>query len=441
VEFANFIADSIRDKYPGHYVTYYCDYHSVGTPTLVKPAKNTVFWITQWAQDQFHGVSPETPMGKSLERWSKFGKAIYLYTYYGSYGSWTFWPQVHAIAKDLPYYKQHGAIGVYSETHQHWGTQHLNFIVFSRLAWDADADVPRIVGEFCREFYGPAAEPMRRYYELLETTAEKGPAQYHLHSDIIAIFTPEVLAQLRECIDQAQQAVAQADAVYRQRMDFVSAGFRQADLYIGANHLKADYGRTKDPAIREKMVSMYREALDLITAPPYAGRLVENWLIEDTFRRELGVLENSTSFVLGKFAYGDYLTRGGNTAMDAALRTGFIDGTWGLDLDKDASGELVYELRAKEGVFGEARLSQLVYGGGLVGTRIEVADSLDGPWTTVAAHEQPTQQQPSGVPLPVELPQARGKDHLFVKIALQNRHGAYVCALCNVGFEGEVVQR
>lgn len=442
VEFANFIADSLRDKHPDHYVTYYCDYHSVGTPTLVTPAKNTVFWIVQWAQDQFHGVSPDTRMGQSLERWCKLGNPIYLYTYYGSYGSFTFWPQVHAIRNDIPYYKRKGAIGLYSETHAHWGTQHLNFIVFPRLLWDANTNVDALIDDFCDKFYGPAARVMRKYYDLLEQTGKYGPAQYHLHSDIVAAFGPGVLERLRELIGQAQKALEGADPVYQQRMKFVSDGFRLADLYLSANHLKYDYGRTKDPTLRQKMVEMCKEALTLVTSPQYANRLTENWLSEQTLKQDLESLEKGTSFGVGKFSYSDYYVRGGRTALDTVKKSGFIDGTWGLDMDAGVQGELLYRIQARDGVFSSAYLTSLVFGSNLIGIRVEVGATPEGPWQVVAAHEAPTVEKPSGVTMPVDLsPHIKGKQEFFLRLVATNKGGGYVCGLCNFRIEGEVVAK
>jgi len=440
VEFANFIADHIRDEYPDHYVTYYCDYHSVGAPTLVTPAPNTVFWIVQWAQDQFHGVSPETKMGQSLERWKAFGNPLFLYTYYGSYGSFTFWPQVHAIRNDIPYYKKQGVLGLYSETHAHWGTQHLNFLVFPRLLWDTATDVDAFIDDFCEKFYGPAARVMRQYYDLLEQTARYGPPQYHLHSDIVATFSPAVLGRLRELIGQAQQALEGAEPIYRQRMQFVADGFRLADLYLSANHLKQDYGRTKDPALRAKMIEMLREALALVTAPQYVNRLTENWLSEETLKRDLESLERGTSFGVGKFSYADYLVRGGRTALDTVRKSGFVDGTWGLDMDAGGEGELLYRFQAQGGVFASASLTSLVFGSNLIGIRVEVGPGPDGPWQVAAAHENPTLDHPSGVATPVDLTRfIQGQKEFYLRLVALNRGGGYVCGLCNIGMEGEVV--
>jgi len=269
-------------------------------------------------------------MGQSLERWGKFGNPIFLYTYYGSYSSFTFWPQVHAIRNDIPYYYDKGAIGLYSETHGHWGAQHLNFIVFPRLLWDVHTDVDAWIDDFCEKFYGPAAEPMHSYYELLEKTAKDGPPQYHYHSGIVAAFTPSVMTRLRQIIEEAKSRLAGADEVYQKRMQFVAAGFRMADLYISANHLKAEYAKTKDEAIRQRMIDMYKEVLAIVTDDKYDNRLTENRISESALKRELAALQKGTTFSVGQFWYGDGYDRGGNSVMDAVRKSGLIDGTRGL---------------------------------------------------------------------------------------------------------------
>ncbi len=436
VEFANFIADAIKDNYPDHYVTYYCDYHSVGTPTLVTPAENTVFWVVQWSQDQFHGVSPETRMGQSLERWGKFGNPIFVYTYYGSYLSFTFWPQVHAIRNDIPYYYDKGAIGLYSETHQHWGTQHLNFIVFPRLLWDVHTDVDAWIDDFCEKFYGPAAEPMHSYYDLLEKTAQDGPPQYHYHSGIVAIFTPSVMTQLRQIIEEAKSRVAGADEVYQRRMQFVADGFRMADLYISANHLKAEYAKTKDETIRQRMIDMYKEVLAIVT---HDKRLTDNRISEPALKRELAALQEGTTFGVGPFSYSDGYNQGGKSVMDAVRKSALLDGTWGLCMSAGAKGELVYEFKAKEGVFDTVQITTLALGvrGSI---SIEVGETADGPWEVVAESQSPDSATSVRVATPVDLtPFVQGKKNFFLRMVLSNNLGGYVLAIDSFGIQGEVV--
>jgi hypothetical protein len=276
VDFANYMCIKIQNVYPEHYVTYYCNYHSTGTPKLVKPAKNTVFWLTQWGDDEFRSVDDETRLGSAINNWKKFGNPLFLYTYWGSFGSYSFWPVVHTISKDIPYFYEKGVIGVYSETHRHWGGQHLNFIVFSRLLWDVNTNVEAYIDEFCTLFYGPAAKPMREYYRKMELAAKNGLPVYNQQMEqMVPVFNKELLAELRTLIDKANAEVANADPVYRTRMDFVTKGFRLGECYFGAQNLIQEYAETKDPSIRNKAVEMFEESLKIINDPKYKRRLTE----------------------------------------------------------------------------------------------------------------------------------------------------------------------
>jgi hypothetical protein len=110
-------------------------------------------------------------------------------------------------------------------------------------------------------------------------------------------------------------------------------------------------------------------------------------------------------------------------------------------MDAGVQGELLYRFQAQEGVFGNARLTSLVFGSNLIGIRVEVGPAPDGPWQVVAAHENPTVDQPSGVATPVDLsPLVQGKNEFYLRLVATNRGGGYVCGLCNFGVEGEVIR-
>jgi hypothetical protein len=442
VEFANFIADNIRDRHPGHYVTYYCDYHSVGTPRLVTPAKNSVFWITQWAQDQLHPVTPATRLRQSLQNWGKNGNPIFLYTYWGSYGSFTYWPAATTIGADVPYFHDKGAVGVYSETHQSWGGQHLNFILFSRLLWDSQTNPRQFIAEICDKAYGPAAPPMRRYYQILEDAAAAGPAQYHLHSEITAIFPPPVRARLRQCLDTARTALQgpDVDPACRQRLAFVAAGYQVAELYYGISDLKTGFGVTKDPALRGTIMARYRALLGLITRPEYQDRLVENWMFEPGLRQELASVESGTVFGPGRFSYEDGFERGGKTALDARKLSGFSGGTWGLDLPPGGTGLVLYEFGARDGVFDSAQLTQFVTGNrGRSLVQVSTA-SAEGPWQEVVNSQSPDAATVPPVATPVDLgPAVKGRARFWLQVTLTNQLAAdAVCGFDLMRLEGEV---
>ncbi len=48
------------------------------------------------------------------------------------------------------------------------GSRRFNEYLLARLLWDTSADGPALLDEYLRDFYGPAAGPMARFYERLE---------------------------------------------------------------------------------------------------------------------------------------------------------------------------------------------------------------------------------------------------------------------------------
>lgn len=419
-------------------MTYYCNYHSAGIPTRVKPAQNTVFWLTHWADDQFHGVRDTSKLGNAINEWSRFGNPLFIYTYWGSYGSYTFWPIVHALKCDVPYFKQKGVIGVYSETHQNWGGQHLNFIVYPRLLWNAHTDVDAWVDDFCARFYGPAAKPMRRYYALLEESARNGPAQYHSQEQLIPVFNPDVLTRLRGCIGQAQAAVAKADPVYRKRLDFVAKGFELGDLYFSAQHLMRRHSAAAASTVRARVAAMYERMIRILHFPDYRGHLIGMDMPgEAVILNAYDAIKRGTRFPPGQFKYSDKFIQGGRTSLDAARRVGFHDGWWGLDMDGKTEGELTYRFDADNGTFERASITALAGPAAQVHMAVDVRTVPRGPWTTAASNAGST----SGLlTLPVPLtPVVAGAKAFEVRLRLRNNTATYLCGLWEFSIEGNVV--
>jgi hypothetical protein len=53
--------------------------------------------------------------------------------------------------------------------------QHLNLYVTAKCLWDADLDVDALLDDYCTSFYGPAAGPMREFWERAEALHRERP--------------------------------------------------------------------------------------------------------------------------------------------------------------------------------------------------------------------------------------------------------------------------
>lgn len=72
------------------------------------------------------------------------------------------------IAERFPWYAEHNATTMSCESGANYGPNGLGYLVASRLMWNPQADVAAICTDFYEKAFGPAAEPMRRYYERFD---------------------------------------------------------------------------------------------------------------------------------------------------------------------------------------------------------------------------------------------------------------------------------
>ena len=110
-----------------------------------------------------------------VKAWAdKLGHKVWLWNYPDKVHCW------NLLMPDVPqmsprswaaYYKsvRPFAFGAFAESESdRWIYNYLNYYVFSRVAWDRDADVEKILAEHHRLMFGAAAGEMGRFYDMLE---------------------------------------------------------------------------------------------------------------------------------------------------------------------------------------------------------------------------------------------------------------------------------
>ena len=145
---------------------------------------------------------------------------------------------------------------------------YLNYYVYSKIAWDGRVDVDAVLDEHYRMMFGPAAEPMRTFYESMEERWINGiagrpdcvgmnalgpvilaPSEFELWT---RIYSPALLAKWKRCFADASKAVAKG-SIEARRIDFIRRVFlepilRRAEPYVAALSVPkelAERSRTK----------------------------------------------------------------------------------------------------------------------------------------------------------------------------------------------------
>lgn len=163
------------------------------------------------------------------------------------------------------------------ESHMNYLCTGLNFYTRAKLAWDVQTDPEALLKDFCDRFFGPAAEPMRRYYEGLEAA----PRQSRMHDprpeEFREIYSSAVLRRAEEDLQAAEEAVQEEP--YRTRVFVFRQGFQRLWGYVLAHESAArgDYPAAVEEA-REMRAAVQRvnNSMLLVDGGPYSGGMVSD---------------------------------------------------------------------------------------------------------------------------------------------------------------------
>jgi hypothetical protein len=97
-------------------------------------------------------------------------------------------PDVRVLAEDLRWYRGLGAEGWFTEIHpENWLPRERTWVM-AHLLWDPDANVDALLSDFFRAAYGPAREPMRAIYDMLEKALLGAPVPFAGKSRLAASY-------------------------------------------------------------------------------------------------------------------------------------------------------------------------------------------------------------------------------------------------------------
>ncbi len=210
-EFVKQVADAVAKTHPGRYVSCIA-YSRVETPpTYVKLPRNVYVVITQDVA-QWHDPAYKRADQEFAADWAKRVGAFGAYDYTGL--TWLL-PRVypHLMAESLQFYDRIGAVAVTNEAYPTWWYAGPMMYLRAKIMWNPSLDPDAVLDEFYAGFFGPAAKPMKRLYEVMERCLMKPrPGRWFegLGSVIqqLELWTPQDLADCRAALAEAERLAA-----------------------------------------------------------------------------------------------------------------------------------------------------------------------------------------------------------------------------------------
>ena len=170
------------------------------------------------------GTSPPNQrLREVFEGYRKLLKHISTYEYWSGYQWFGVMPIRKAIAANIRYYHELKLEGCYQLGPQHWGSQGFNYWLAGRLLWDPTQDEDVLLDDYCRSFFGPAGDAVKRYHLRLEqAVADSGQAVMSGGAYIEPIFTEQVTGDAKRLLDEAMRLAD--EPVIRQRVKRLQLG-------------------------------------------------------------------------------------------------------------------------------------------------------------------------------------------------------------------------
>lgn len=215
----NRVAIELKKKYPDKWVSC-CSYARYTLPPdNIKLSDNIAVMLCRVLVDgikdpNYKKFYREEQIGK----WSGLVKRWYIWEYFdhiqGNYQGSSF-PGIflHEIAEDIQFLKERACRGMFNELSSAGGVlpniaqDHLNLYVQLKLLEDASLDVDAMLDEYCKLFYGPASEPMKKFFVKMEERFTN-PDNWKLRGEETdpnwdRICDPRILEEFRKLIEQA----------------------------------------------------------------------------------------------------------------------------------------------------------------------------------------------------------------------------------------------
>ncbi len=269
VRFANTLARLLKERFPDRELFVQLNAYGFARnpPIGVKPDDNVV--ISSVAN--FSMRSPEArklPMQQHAE-WAKVASKIMWRPNLGSQAglSWGM-PDVAMTqaGEDFRFAAETHCIGLYFDLFWfHWATQGPHYYALAHLAWNPLADVGAMMDDYYQRGFGPAAEEVKGYWQLMEQTrmefVAEEPSRQRAY-DLPKKYTPELLAKAQVHLDTASAKLKAGDEKYHRRLHFVQCGLDYTKLLVDTRAWmqKLEASKGKDAEAKTKVLANWDRA-------------------------------------------------------------------------------------------------------------------------------------------------------------------------------------
>lgn len=200
--------------------------------------------------------------------------------------------RIKSMAEDIKFYKKYGFFGMTIESKKLWATVAPTNYVFAKMTWNSSLDWKKVLVEFCKKAYGPAAKDLEQYYlRLAKIQSESGQEAGSYYSTPL-IFDDNYMKAARADIDKALANTKLTEKQLK-RVKGVNFGFHTLELYLDWNNASNEFDFVKAMKIGNELRANHKTAIN--ANRHFVGRAAGIYIDRLMLKSTEGSLKYSTS--------------------------------------------------------------------------------------------------------------------------------------------------
>lgn len=256
VDFVNYMADGVREKYPEVFIDTLAYQYTQKAPKTIKPRDNVIIRLCDTEADMLKPIT--APANKAFAdhilSWARLAKNLRIWDYAVTYGTPQGMPlpTAQTYGPDFRFYRDHNVEGVFTELEYEILADMRDFKVWTMIKTleNPDADYDKLTDTFMEGYYGPAGKAVKAYLRALEAEAEAKQSSTTCWQGSpmrLTYLNVDFVQKAQRLFNDAERAV-QGDAVLERRVHHARLPLDRATVAAYSKLLAEWINAGKDPA-------------------------------------------------------------------------------------------------------------------------------------------------------------------------------------------------
>ncbi|MBX7255303.1 MAG: DUF4838 domain-containing protein [Candidatus Hydrogenedentes bacterium] len=216
IHFVNAVAEEIEKEFPDALIETLAYSYTRQAPKTARPRKNVLIRLCsiECSFSQPLGTGPQNEsFQKDMRDWSGIAHQLYVWDYVTNFSNYLLpHPNLRVLAPNIRYFVEHKAVGLFEQGDAGCSISdfpELRAWLFAHLMWDPSRDDKALIAEFLSGYYGPAAEPVQQYIDLIHNAVERNGTylRCYMHNTS-EWFGLDDINQATELFNEAEKRVA-----------------------------------------------------------------------------------------------------------------------------------------------------------------------------------------------------------------------------------------